>query len=807
MIRSYFSIALRYMIRHKGFSLINLAGLTLGIACSLLIILFVYDELHFDDFHHDVDRVYRIGFEGTLQGKKMKSAQTGFPLGPALQNRLPEAESVVRIASWATFPMRYEERTFTEPNLLLADSNFFRFFDFRLIAGHPDSVLNAKGKIVITESAARRYFDYQGNGDRTPIGKTVVLAQGYTAKISGIAEDPPHNSHFHFTFILSISSWDDEPHVSWVTGKVITYIRLKEGNNTTALTDQLHAFSTTEVKQELQEWRRSNLDQFNVQENALGYFIQPLTSIHLHSNLSEEIEPNGDIQYIYLFGSIAAFITLLACINFMNLSTARSASRAKEVGVRKTVGAQNTRLMGQFLLESYFYILMAVFLALFVVLVFVGPFNILTHKHLNLSVFFTPSFILILLLFIIVVGALAGSYPAFYLTTFSPIDVMKGRIRKGLRSYGIRNALVVFQFFISVGLIISTLVVYSQLRYLQRLSLGFDKKNIINLLHTANLKKNAGNFKKELLSHNGVIAASFCNRLPPNIDWQDVFSTGKPSKDYMLAVYEMDYDHLQAMQYKMVVGRFFSPDFPSDSTAIILNQQAVEKLGIKSLGDQKIFSAYGSTRGVEREIIGVMQDFNFQSLKNRIQPMAIVLGRQPNWEMAIKIKDGSHPQVVRHMKYLWKKYAPDAPFEYTYLDQNFQAKHEAEKRTGILFLLFTTLAIVIACLGLFGLATFTAEQRTKEIGIRKVVGATVTNIVFMLNKDFLKLVFIANLLAWPVTWWLMQQWLDQFAYHTMLRWWMFLVAGLTTILIAFLSVSFQAIRAGKGNPVNSLRDE
>lgn len=795
------------MVRHKGFSLINLAGLTLGIACSLLIILFIYDELHFDHFHKDARRMYRIGFEGTLQGRKMNSAQTGFPLGPALQKSLSGAEAVARIASWATFPMRYEERTFTEPNLLLADSNFFRFFDFRLVEGHPDSVLNAKGKIVITESAAKRYFDYKGKGDLTPIGKTVVLAQGYTARISGIAEDAPHDSHFHFTFILSLSSWDDEPHVSWVTGKVITYVKLKDEKDLPVLNAQLETFSKNQVREELRQWRRSNLDRFNVEENALGFFVQPITDIHLHSNLSEEIEPNGGIQYIYLFGSIAAFITLLACINFMNLSTARSASRAKEVAVRKTVGAQNTRLVGQFLIESYFYIVVAVLLAMFVVWVFLGPFNILTHKHLRMSVLFTPSFGILLLVFVAIVGALAGSYPAFYLTTFSPIEVMKGKIRTRLRGYGVRNALVIFQFFISAGLIISTLTVYTQLRYLHGLSLGFDKRNILNLLHTANLKKNATDFKRELLTHEGVIAASFCNRLPPNIDWQDVFSTNKPSKDYMLAVYEMDYDHLKTMHYKMTMGRFFSPEFPSDSTAIILNEQAVEKMGIKHVGEQRIFSAYGSTRGIGREIIGVMQDFNFQSLKNPIQPMAIVLGRTPNWEMAIRIKDGSHHEVIQHLKKLWKKYAPDAPFEYTYVDQNFQAKHDLEKQTGLLFFLFTVLAIVIACLGLFGLATFTAEQRTKEIGIRKVVGATTQSIVFMLNKDFLKLVLIANLLAWPVTWWLMDQWLGQFAYHTSLKWWMFAVAGLSTVLIAFLSVSFQAIRAGHGNPVNSLRDE
>jgi putative ABC transport system permease protein len=491
----------------------------------------------------------------------------------------------------------------------------------------------------------------------------------------------------------------------------------------------------------------------------------------------------------------------------MNLSTARSASRAKEVGVRKTVGAQNIRLIGQFLLESYCYAIVAVCMALFVVLVTITPFNILTHKQLHAATLLSPSFLIIIFCFTIVLGALAGSYPSFYLTTFSPVEVMRGRIRARMRTYGIRNALVVFQFFISAGLIIATLVVYDQLQLFQKVSLGFDKRNIINLLHTKNLGKNGAAFKMELLKHEGVISASFCNRLPPNIDWQDVFSTTMPTKEYILAVYEMDYDHLKTMQYKMVIGRFFSRDFPTDTAAIILNEKAIEKLGLEHFGNLRLFSAYGGPKGAEKEVIGVMQNFNFQSLKDPIQPMAIVLGREPNWEMAIRIKDGYADEILPYMQFLWKKYAPDAPFEHTFLEKNFESKHRTEKRIGILFFVFTSLAMVIACLGLFGLATFTAEQRIKEIGIRKVIGATTRSIVFMLNKDFLRLVLIANVLAIPFAWWLMTHWLDQFAYHTSVKWWMIVVAPMITIIIAFLSVSFQALRAGRGNLVNSLRNE
>jgi putative ABC transport system permease protein len=435
----------------------------------------------------------------------------------------------------------------------------------------------------------------------------------------------------------------------------------------------------------------------------------------------------------------------------------------------------------------------------------IAPFNYFTGKELSLYTLFRLPFMIGIFVFFIITGLVAGSYPAFYLTNFNPIQVLKGALRARVRSYGIRNVLVVFQFFISAGLIIATLVVYQQLKYVQNVDLGFKKENIINLLHTKNLGSHAKAFKSELLSDNQIISASYCNRLPPNIDWQSVFRTDSASKDFSLAVYEMDYDHLKTMGYKMKAGRFFSKK-ENDSLSVILNETAARRLGVTNFKGKKVFTDYDQPAGKERLIIGIIQDFNFQSLKDPIQPMAIILGYEPNWEMAIRV--GENPEEsINTIRALFKKHASEAPFEYSMVNQNFEDHHQAERKIGMLFILFTTLAIIIACLGLFGLATFTAEQQRKAIGVRKVLGANIAHIVRMLNKEFLKLVLIANLIAWPVSWWFMNRWLTQFAYHTPIPWWTFAIAGTITFLIAFFSISFKAFKAASGNPVNSLRSE
>lgn len=804
MVKNYLKIALRFMMRQKGFSIINLSGLTIGITSTLLIILFIQDELRYDKFHHDSGRTYRLGFEGRLEGKDFNSAQTGTPVAKALQKEIPQVESVLRMASWATFPVRYKDKSFTEDKLLLADSNFFRFFDFPLVEGHADTVLSDKGMLVITESAARRYFGYKGKGDKSPIGKSLMLAQGYPVKVSGIASDPPRNSHFHFTLILSLNSWDEANTGNWITGRVFTYFKLKPENDVAAVISQFEFFIQKHVSQELEQLNHIGLDEFKARGNRLRFFTQPIAEIHLKSQLHDEIEANSDVQYVYIFASVAILITLLACINFMNLSTARSASRAKEIGVRKAVGAQYGKLIIQFLLESYIYVVLAVLVSLFLVMVLLPLLNLVAQKDLRLKLLFEPPFIIGTILFTFVVGLLAGSYPAFYLTHFNPVEVLKGELRAKLRSYGIRNVLVVFQFVISTVLIIATLIVYLQLQYIQKANIGFDKGNVVNLLHTKNLGKYGKAFKKALLQHPEISSASYANRLPPNVEWQNVFRQADSVKEYFMAVYEMDADHLETMRYSMVKGRFFSK--PADTVAVILNETAARKLGLENFEGKKLVTNYDPD-GRKREIIGIIKDFNFQSFREPVQPLAVVFGPEPNWEMAIRITKGDPTEKIALIKTFWDKYAQGAPFEYTYLDKNFEAKHYAEKRLGMLSALFAALVVFIACLGLFGLAAFTAELRTKEIGIRKVMGASVSEIVVMINKDFMKPVILANVIAWPIAAWIMYVWIQQFAYHISFPWWVFLVAGMISIAIAFVSITLQTRRAASGNPVRSLRNE
>ncbi len=522
----------------------------------------------------------------------------------------------------------------------------------------------------------------------------------------------------------------------------------------------------------------------------------------------DEMEPGGNIQYVYMFGAIAGFIILLACINFMNLSTARSANRAKEVGVRKTIGAFRTRLIGQFLLESYVYSAISVLLALCVVYMAISPFNLLTGKTLTVQTIASPRFMGGLILFTFLVGLIAGSYPAFYLTSFKPVDVLKGKVRAGMRSSGIRNSLVVFQFFISIGLVICTLLVYKQLKFIQEKNLGFEKENVMNLLHTMRLEKTGEAFKNELLQHAEIVAASYANRLPPNVDWSSVFSTtGGTKQDHLLTVYVMDYDHLKTMRYQMKAGRFFSRDFPADTSKIILNETAARQLGFEDYAGKKLMTGFESERGRAVEVIGIMKDFNYESLHTHIRPMVMFLGRQPNWEMGIRLTPGNPAEKISVIEKIWKKYAPDAPFEYTFIDENYSAKFQAEQRMGKIFVVFTSLAIIIACLGLFGLATFMAEQRAKEISIRKVMGASVSQVVVLLTSDFTQLVVIAFILSIPVTWYAMNQWLEEFAYRISYDMAAVITAGGLAMIIAVLTISYQSVRAGLGNPVNSLKNE
>ncbi len=794
------------MMNQRGFSLINIAGLTMGMTCTLMLVLYIQDELGFDSFHSDSNRIYRIVSQGKLQGEQFKTAETGARLAKAIQQQLPEVESVVRLANWPTFPINYQGNAFTEPYLLLADSNFFSFFDFRLIQGNPDEVLRKKASVVISESAAKKYFNITNQDYSMAIGEELILAQGYKARVAGIVQDPPPNSHFHFSVILSLASWEEVEINGWIDGLVKTYVKTKSEIDLTALDLKLERFVKNEIAQELKRIYSTDYQTFLKNGNYIRLYSQSLRDIHLKSHLSDEIEANNDIQYIYLFAAIALFITLLACINFVNLSTARSATRAKEVGVRKAVGARNGRLVMQFLLESYLYTIIAVILSILLIWLSILPFNLIAEKSLSMNALLHPYFLGGILFFIFVVGLFSGSYPAFFLTYFSPAQILKGSLRSGVRSHKIRNLLVGFQFIISIALIISTAVVYRQLRYIQDQHIGFERKNIINLLHTANLKEHAIEFKEQLLRQPGIVSVSFANRIPPNMDWHAVFRSAETQKDFLMGVYEMDIDHLKTMGYQLAQGTYFNGTH-SDSSSVLINETAARQLGITHLNGQQLETTYHPERKDLRTIIGIIKDFNFRSLKLSIEPMIVLPSRIPNWEMAIRFDSENPGEVLEQIEAVWNKYALGAPFEYSFVEDNFQSSYKNEERIGAVFLIFTTLAIIIASLGLLGLATYTVEQRSKEIGIRKVLGATHSEIFVLIGKDFAMLVLIAFIIAAPFAWWALDWWLNQYPYRIEIPWQTIAMAGLLSFVITIISISAQTFRAAAANPIKSLRNE
>jgi putative ABC transport system permease protein len=790
------------MLRQKAYSAINVIGLSVGIAATLMILIYITDELSYDKMHKDGDRIYRVSISGRLQGNEFDGANSPAPVAEAMQKEIPEIEEAVRFGMWRTMPISYGEKAFTEKRMLIADSNFFKFFNFEIIKGNPDEFLKGTNKLVITESMARRYF-----GNEDPIGKILLRGADKTAgEVVGLVKDPPSNSHITFDVVLSGQSWDYMKNDEWTSNNLYTYFKVHRGADLDAVKKKLDALVVKNAGAELERYLGYTYKQFVEAGNRYGLFFTPLLDIHLQSHLSEEIMPNGNIQYLYIFGVIALFIILIACINFMNLSTARSANRAKEVGVRKTIGAIRERLILQFLSESLMYSVLSTIVALAIIALTLDSFNLLSGKQLNFSIFSNPLIVAGLAVFTIIIGCLAGSYPAFYLTGFKPTEVLKGKIRSGFRNSALRNVLVVFQFIISIALIFGSLVVYKQLHYMQEKNLGFEKENVVSLLHTFALGKNSQAFKNEIASNPFFKGASFANQLPPNIGWNSAFRKGGSDQDFLLYVYEVDHDHLQTMRYEMAEGRFYSKEFKSDTAAIILNESAYYAMGFKNLDEATVIT-YRNATPRPLKVIGVLKDFNFQSLRDNIKPMAVLLGSEPNYEMAIRLAPGNKQDQIETLEKIYKKYASGSPFEYSFLDQNFDSLFRAEQRMSQIILVFTILAIGIACLGLFGLAAYTAEQRAKEISIRKVMGASVSQLMVLMSKDFTILVMVAFVVATPLAWYFADTWLQGFANRISIDYTVVIISGIASFIIALLTISYQSLRAAKENPVNAMRSE
>lgn len=807
MIRNYLKIALRNLLKNKAYSFINIAGLALGLTCCLLITMYVVDELSYDHFHENADQIYRLDSDIKFGGHDFSLAVVSPMVGPAMVEELPSVKYSVRFRSRGSFLVRKGDQTLKEENVIYADSTLFDIFSFPLIAGNPKTALVDPTSVVITESTARKYF-----GKTEVLGETLNFDNRTDYKITGVMKDIPRNSHIRFDFFLAMTGLEESRELTWVSNNFNTYILVDKGTDIKNLGVQLQALVDRNVDVQMQQIMQRSLEDLKKSGDFLRYQLMPMTDIHLHSNRTAELSPNSSVQYVYMFSGIAFFVLLIACINFMNLATARSAGRAREVGIRKVMGSLKSSLIGQFLTESLLMTLLAFGLAMLGAWLLLPWFNQLADKQISFSSFMNFSFLPVLLLFVIITGLLAGSYPAFFLSSFQPIKVLKGTTGGSAKSGWLRSSLVVFQFITSVLLIIGTIVIYRQLNYIQNKQLGFNKEQVLILQDAYALGDQVGAFKQDVLRESGVVSGTVSGYLPVPSNRSDTpyfpTPTIDPDKAVSSQVWRVDEDYVPTMGMEIMEGRNFSRDFPSDSTAVIMNEAAAKLFNFENPIGEKIYTLrdFNDTEVLSYDVVGVVKDFNFESLRENISPLLLFIGRSTS-SISFRINTNDVPGLVSRIESKWRAMGPGQPFNYEFMDEAFDQMYRTEQRVGNIFISFAILAIFIACLGLFGLSAFMAEQRTKEIGIRKVLGASIGNIVTMLSKDFLRLVLIAAVIAFPVAWWGMNKWLEDFAYRTSISWWIFALAGAVAVLIALATVSFQAMRAAVTNPVESLRNE
>lgn len=800
MFRNYFKVTFRNILKHKFFAAINILGMTIGVTACLLIIIYIADELSYDQFHLKADKIYQVGLHGKIAGQDIRTSNTCAPLAKALVDEVPDVAEAVRIAPYSNQTViRNNERVFTEKKVFYADSNFFSFFSFPLLEGDGFTALKEPQSIVLTSKMAYKYF-----GNESPIGKLLTIGNDrQTFKVTGVAADCPPNSHFLFDALLSASSSENLRNGIWLNNYLYTYFVLQENGSLQNIHEKFDELVVKYVGPEIERFMGVTMDQVQGQGGEYGYFTTKLTDIHLHATARDGLEPGGNIVYVYFFGAIAILIMVIACINFMNLSTARSSGRAKEVGLRKTLGSVRTQMIGQFLTESLVYSFFAVMLSVVACYSLLPYFNLIAGKETDMSALLQPAFLTGIVALIIFVGIVAGSYPAFYLTSFNAVEVLKGKIRAGMKSKGVRSMLVVFQFAISIFLIIFTIIVYQQLVFMQERDLGIDRHNVVVLQNANRLGPNMESFKYALLRQPGIVKASYTNNDFPGINNTTVFKSAALEQDHIMGVYWADYEHQDVMKFELVEGRYFSRDFPSDSTAILLNEAAVKEFGFTTPLQEELI--YDSNSPQRLKIIGVFKDFNYESLREQVRPLSIRLGKTNN-QLMIRY-EGTPSEAVSIVESMWRQHAPNEPFEYSFLDQNFDELFRAEERMSSIFSIFSGLAIFVACLGLFALAAFSIEQRTKEIGIRKVMGASVFNLTLLLSREFTMLVLLAFVPGAIVAWWVVNNWLQGFAYRIEVSPVIFLLSGVIAIVIAWITVGYQSVRAATSNPVNSLKYE
>ena len=810
MFKNYLKIAWRNIKRHRVFSFINISGLAIGIACSVLIAIFVSFELSFDGHHENADQIYRVGSQyGPTVDKR--GAYTAPPMAEAMLQEFPEIEHVARLSLWANnYLVEHKEKSYLEKGIIYADASIFDVFTIPFTLGNPKKALTDPYTVVITRSIAQKYF-----GNENPLGKSLNFNNWKNDyKITGVVENCPRNSHFQFDMIISLVSTRSSRSDRWMQHTYFTYVVLQDG----CAPSQLEAKFPDFIKrhygpQFFADTGRSYDEHFQDENNYYGYWLQPLRDIHLSADIVDNLETKGDITYIYIFSSIALFILLIACINFMNLSTARFANRSKEVGMRKVLGSSKKQLVFQFLGESVLLSIIALVLALIVILIVLPAFSNLASRQLRLDLLSNFYILPLLIGFALFVGILAGSYPAFFLSSFQPVRTIKGSLNERVNGHLVmRRALVILQFSITIFIFLGTFVIYNQLKYVRDTKLGFDKEQVV-VIHRANALRQQGDaFKQELLKYPNILTISNTDALPgrhfnPNGHRLE----GRPltEEDVLHTMYG-DHDFVDLLDLEIVAGRYFSKDIVTDATsAVVINETAVKELGLTDPIGKRFHKEFGGAKkGEFVTIIGVLKDIHYHSLHHEIHPMLIrPLTGWGGFYTSVKVRPENFNKTIGLIEKTWKKFSGGQPFEYSFLDTDLDNLYRAEQSTGRIFAIFSSLAIFIACLGLFGLISFAAEQRTREIGIRKVLGASVSRIIYLLSKEVLILVSAATLIASPIAFYAMRKWLQSFAFRIEMSPLMFIMTALATLLIALLSVGYRAVKAASANPADALRYE
>ena len=801
MIKNYLKTALRNIRRNKLFTFLNILGLSLGIATAILIFFWVQDELSYDKHFKNHENIYRVITDYYMNGVNYNFTTAPPTMAAAMLNDYPEVLNTCRFRDVGSVLVTVDDKKYEESNAIHADSTMFDIFSIPVISGNRLKFLNKAENVVINETLAKKYF-----GNENAIGKTIkVDDKSYI--ISGIFEDIPANTHFSFEIIMSMYAREESFQQSWLLNNFQTYIVLHPKTNIEDLVIRFQEMLVKYLGPDIERIMGTSVEEF-LGESSAAFDLQKLTDIHLHSDLTAELEANSDVKYVYIFSFIAIFILIIACINFMNMATARSEGRAKEVGIRKVSGAIRSQIVIQYIVESLLFTLFSYILAMIIVELTLPEFNELAGKEIAIH-YNDPSTLFSLLGIVIITGLIAGSYPAFYLSSFRPIVVLKGGFKLAKGSGRLRNSLVVVQLLTTIILISGTIIIYQQMHYIQNKNIGYNKEQLICLHNTHLLGESIQTFKKEMLTFPQFKSATISSFLPvpSSSNNSAVYPDGVKERVVSIQQWEVDYDYVKTMELKIIEGRDFNSAMSTDSLAVIINQTAAKQFGWEEPLNHKLERlTWPDGKPLSYKVIGVVEDFNFQSLRDNIGPLMMYINDAP-YLMTLRFNTKNTDEVIKLLEQKWLEFAPNELFDYSFVDESFSKVYFREERISKIITIFSIMAIIIATLGLFGLTAFTTEKRTKEIGIRKVNGASTIDIFRLLAKDFVKLVIVAFVIAVPPTWYYMDTWLDNFAFRINLNLMVFIIAGIIAFVLAILTIAFQAYKAASQNPVESLKYE